>query len=42
MRATEQTANQLRGEVAKQITTQEPRVKRFETVILEVPSTVSV
>jgi heme-degrading monooxygenase HmoA len=42
MRASEQAANQLRSQVAKQFTPQEPTVKRFETVILEVPSTVSV
>jgi heme-degrading monooxygenase HmoA len=42
MRASEATTTQLRNEVAKQLTTQEPTVKRFETVILEVPSTVSV
>jgi heme-degrading monooxygenase HmoA len=42
MRASEQTANQLRSEVAKQVTTQEPTVKRFEAVIVEVPASVSV
>jgi heme-degrading monooxygenase HmoA len=42
MRASEQAANQLRSGVAKQFTTQEPTVKRFETVILEVPSALSV
>ena len=42
MRASEQVANQMRTEVAKQISTQEPKVKRFETAIFEVPATVSV
>jgi heme-degrading monooxygenase HmoA len=42
MRASEEAANQMRSEISKQFTAQEPTVKRFETVILEVPSTVSV
>jgi heme-degrading monooxygenase HmoA len=42
MRASEDAANQMRTDVAKQISTQEPKVKRFETAIFEVPTTVSV
>jgi heme-degrading monooxygenase HmoA len=42
MRASEATTTQLRNDVAKQLTSTEPTVKRFEAVILEVPSTVSV
>jgi heme-degrading monooxygenase HmoA len=42
MRASEQAANQMRSEVAKQFTSQEPKVKRFEAAIVELPTTVSV
>jgi heme-degrading monooxygenase HmoA len=42
MRASEETANRLRSEVAKQLTTTEPTVKRFEAAIVELPTAVSV
>jgi heme-degrading monooxygenase HmoA len=42
MRASEDAASQMRSEVTKQITTQEPTVKRFETAVFEVPTTISV
>ena len=42
MRASEDAANQMRSQVTKQIGAQEPKVKRFEAVIVEVPSTISV
>jgi heme-degrading monooxygenase HmoA len=42
MRASEATANQLRGQVTQALGAGEPTVKRFEAAILEVPASVVV